>query len=60
VKLIRGVEMSGYDEMMVFEQIEKLTRDLKNSYVKEISELRRQVIELKKLVAELERKNGNA
>ena len=52
--------MSGYDEMMVFEQIEKLTRDLKNSYVKEISELRRQVIELKKLVAELERKNGNA
>ena len=51
--------MSGYDEMMVFEQIEKLTQDLKNSYVKEISELRRQVIELKKLVAELERKNGN-
>jgi len=53
--------MSGnYEEMIVFEQIEKLTQDLKNSYTKEIGELRQEVMNLKKLVAELERKNGNA
>lgn len=56
--------MSGdYEEMMVFEQIENLTRDLKNSYAKEISELRQEVVELKntnnELNDKLKRMNGN-